>query len=117
PRCYQDPAAMEENRLPGWGRAKSAFDGVEVKKAAEYAAGRADVPLRVWQVLKARLPADRVSSVYETLERPLIPVLARMERRGISIDRPVLSRLSGAFAPRAGALEARIPTPAREPLN
>jgi DNA polymerase-1 len=73
--------------------------------------------LRLWQVLKARLAAERVSSVYETLERPLIPVLARMERRGISIDRDVLSRLSGEFAQRSGALEAEIQALAGEPLN
>jgi len=114
---YLDHATIDENQLTGSGKAKIAFDCVEVEKAAEYAAERADVTLRVWQVLKARLPADRVSSVYETLERPLIPVLARMERRGISIDRPVLSRLSGEFAQRAGALEAEIQTLAGEPLN
>jgi DNA polymerase-1 len=114
---YLDHATIDENQLTGSGKAKIAFDCVEVEKAAEYAAERADVTLRVWQVLKARLAADRVSSVYETLERPLIPVLARMERRGISIDRPVLSRLSGEFAQRAGALEAEIQTLAGEPLN
>src|SRR5262249_32664414 len=77
----------------------------------------ADVTLRLWQLLKPRLVAERVSGVYETLERPLVPVLARMERRGITIDRPVLSRLSGDFAQRAGALEAEIQELAGGPLN
>src|SRR5437016_13746748 len=58
-----------------------------------------------------------MATVYETLERPLVPVLARMEARGVSIDRPVLSRLSGDFAQRAGALEAEIQDLAGEPLN
>jgi len=114
---YFDHAMVDDNVLTGSGKARITFDCVEVEKAAEYAAERADITLRLWQVLKARLAAERVSSVYETLERPLIPVLARMERRGISIDRQVLSRLSGEFAQRAGALEAEIQTLAGEPLN
>src|SRR5439155_4546540 len=61
--------------------------------------------------------AERMTTVYETLERPMVPVLARMERRGISIDRQVLARLSGEFAQRAGALEAEIQELAGEPLN
>ena len=114
---YLDHAMIDDNVLTGSGKARITFDCVEVEKAAEYAAERADVTLRLWQVLKARLAAERVSTVYETLERPLIPVLARMERRGISIDRDVLSRLSGEFAQRAGALEAEIQTLAGEALN
>jgi len=114
---YLDHGTIDDNLLTGSGKARITFDCVEVEKAAEYAAERADVTLRLWQVLKARLAAERVSSVYETLERPLIPVLARMERRGISIDRDVLSRLSGEFAQRSGALEAEIQALAGEPLN
>jgi DNA polymerase I len=114
---YFDHAMVDDNLLTGSGKARITFDCVEVEKAAEYAAERADITLRLWQVLKARLAAERVSSVYETLERPLIPVLARMEQRGISIDRQVLSRLSGEFAQRAAALEAEIQTLAGEPLN
>ena len=59
--------------------------------------------------------AEHVMSVYETLERPLLPVLARMERRGISIDRQVLSRLSGEFAQRGAALEAEVRELAGDP--
>jgi DNA polymerase I len=68
-------------------------------------------------VLKARLVAEHVTGVYETLERPLIPVLARMERRGISIDRAMLARLSGEFAREAMGLEEEIKALAGEPLN
>jgi DNA polymerase I len=114
---YLDHAMIDDNVLTGSGKARITFDCLEVEKAAEYAAERVDVTLWLWQVLKARLAAERVSSVYETLERPLIPVLARMERRGISIDRDVLSRLSGEFAQRSGALEAEIQALAGEPLN
>jgi len=114
---YFDHAAIDFNQLTGSGKSKLAFDCVAVEKAAEYAAENADATLRLWQLLKPRLTSEHVSSVYETLERPLVAVLARMERRGISIDRQVLSRLSGEFAQRSGALEAEIQTLAGEPLN
>src|SRR4029453_14541024 len=70
-----------------------------------------------WLLLRPRVTAEHVTTVYETLERPLVEVLAAMERRGISIDRQVLSRLSGEFAQRAGSLEAEIQQLAGEPLN
>src|SRR5215813_10961200 len=114
---YFDHATIDYNQLTGSGKSKLTFDCVAVEKAAEYAAEDADVTLRLWQLLKPRLTSEHVGSVYATLERPLIAVLARMERRGISIDRQVLSRLSGEFAQRAGALEAEIQTLAGEPLN
>src|SRR4029077_20361106 len=82
----------------GTGKAESCFDQVLIQKRTEYAAEDADVTLRLWEVLQPQLVANRMSTVYETLERPLVAVLARMERRGISIDRQVLSRLSGACA-------------------
>ncbi len=66
-------------------------------------------------VLRARMVAEHVTTVYETLERPLVPVLARMERRGISVDRQVLSRLSGEFAQRGAALEDEVRKLAGDP--
>ena len=103
--------------VAGTGKAKQRFENVTIEKATEYAAEDADVTLRLWQVLKARLPAEHMTSVYETLERPLIPVLARMEREGISVDRTMLARLSGEFAQEAMRLEEEIRALAGEPLN
>jgi len=103
--------------VAGQGKSQITFDCVAIDKATEYAAEDADVTLRLWNALKARLTAERVTSVYETLERAMPEVLARMERRGISIDRQVLSRLSGEFAQKQGALEEEIKTLAGEPLN
>jgi DNA polymerase-1 len=114
---YFDHATIDLNEVTGTGKAKLRFDCVAVERAAGYAAEEADVAVRLWPVLKTRLTSEHVNSVYETLERPLVSVLARMERRGISIDRQVLSRLSGEFAQRAGALEAEIQEIAGEPLN
>jgi DNA polymerase I len=109
--------AIAFNHVAGSGKAQIPFDDVDINKAAEYAAEDADVTLRLWRALKPRLPAEQVTTVYETLERPLIRVLARMEQRGISIDRQTLSRLSGEFAQKAGGLEAEIRELAGAPLN
>jgi DNA polymerase I len=103
--------------VAGTGKAKQRFENVSIQKATEYSGEDADVTLRLWQVLKARLPAEHMTRVYETLERPLIPVLARMERQGISIDRAMLARLSGEFAQEAMGLEEEIRQLAGEPLN
>jgi DNA polymerase-1 len=116
-RRYFDHEAIDFNEVTKLGRSKTTFDNVDIAKATEYAAEDADVTLRLWRVLKARLPAERVLNVYETLERPLLRVLAHMERRGISIDRQVLSRLSGEFAQEAAGLEAEINKLAGEPVN
>jgi DNA polymerase I len=95
-------------QVAGSGRTGVTFDLVPIDKATPYAAEDADVTLRLWHVLKARLLAERKVTVYETLERPLVGVLADMEREGITVDRSVLSRLSGEFAQAAGALESEI---------
>jgi DNA polymerase-1 len=114
---YFGHQTIDLNELTGTGKARLTFDCVAIDKAAEYAAEDADVALRLWQLLKPRLTAEHMTTVYETLERPLIAVLARMERRGISVDRQTLSRLSGEFAQRSLALEDEIREFAGEPLN
>jgi DNA polymerase I len=103
--------------VTGTGKNRVTFDRVPLDKATAYAAEDADVTLRLWRVLKPRLPAEAMTTVYETLERPLAPVLMRMERRGIAIDRQILSRLSGEFAQRMAALEDEIQKLAGEPFN
>ncbi|MBE7182924.1 MAG: DNA polymerase I [Methylobacterium mesophilicum] len=94
--------------VAGTGKAKTTFDYVPIDRATEYAAEDADVTLRLWRALKPRLVADGVVAVYERLERPLVPVLAQMEQRGISVDRQTLSRISGELAQKAAALEDEI---------
>ncbi|WP_048647275.1 DNA polymerase I [Nitratireductor soli] len=94
--------------LTGSGRGQVTFDMVDLERATAYAAEDADVTLRLWQVLKPRLAAQGLTSVYERLERPLIPVICRMEHRGIEVDRQILSRLSGDFAQTAAGMEDEI---------
>jgi len=110
-------ATVSYGELTGSGKGKLSFDQVAIDKATAYSAEDADVILRLWRVLKPRLIAERMTAVYETLERPLISVLARMERRGISINREVLSRLSGDFAQTAARVESEIQEIAGEPIN
>ncbi len=110
-------AALDINELIKAGKARITFDSVGIDRATEYSAERADIIFRIWQVLSPRLAADKVRNVYETLERPLLSVLGHMERRGISVDRNVLSRLSGEFAQEAAGLEDEINKLAGETVN
>jgi DNA polymerase-1 len=106
------PIAYSE--VAGTGKSQVTFDKVPLDKATAYAAEDADVTLRLWLALKPRLVPERKTTVYETMERPLVPVLVRMERRGIAIDRQILSRLSGEFAQSLARLEDEIHTLAGE---
>jgi DNA polymerase I-like protein with 3'-5' exonuclease and polymerase domains len=103
--------------LIGSGKSQITFDRVEIEKAAPYAAEDADVTLRLWHLFKPQLHRAQVTTVYETLERPLVPVLARMERSGIKVDRDTLSRMSNAFAQKMAGLEAEIHELAGETFN
>ena len=105
------------DQVTGTGKARVTFDRVALDRATEYAAEDADVTLRLWRVLKPRLAAEGMTTVYESLERPLVDVLMRMERHGIAIDRQILSRLSGEFAQRMAGLEDEIQKLVGEPLN
>ncbi|MHC2017124.1 DNA polymerase I [Methylobacterium sp. CM6247] len=100
--------------VAGTGKAKVTFDRVPLDKATAYAAEDADVTLRLWRMMKPRLVAERRVTVYETLERPLIPVIARMEAAGIRVDRNMLSRLSGDFSQILVRLEEEIQEDAGE---
>jgi len=103
--------------VAGSGKNFIGFGRVAIDKASEYAAEDVDVTFRLWRALKPRLAAEHMTNVYETLERRLIAPLARMERRGVSIDRAILSKLSGEFAQGMARLEAEIHRLAGEPFN
>jgi len=103
--------------LLGSGKSAITFDRVPVDDAVKYAAEDADITLRLWQQFKPQLHVNRVTTVYETMERPLVPVLAQMERNGIKVDRDTLSRMSNAFAQKMAGLEAEIQEMAGRPFN
>ena len=94
--------------LLGSGKSAITFDKVPLEQAVPYAAEDADITLRLWQLFKPQLHRVQVTRVYETLERPLVPVLAAMERSGIKVDRDTLSRMSNAFAQKMAGLEDEI---------
>ncbi|MEN8840359.1 MAG: DNA polymerase I [Octadecabacter sp.] len=94
--------------LLGTGKSAITFDRVDVAEAVKYAAEDADITLRLWQILKPQLHKKQVTSVYETMERPLVPVLAKMEMSGIKVDRDTLSRMSNAFAQKMAGLEDEL---------
>lgn len=101
-----EPIAFKE--IVGTGKAQITFDLVPVPEATKYAAEDADVTLRLWHVLKARLAAAKRMTVYETLERPLVSVLAKMEMEGVVVDRSILAGLSKGFAEKLAELEEQI---------
>jgi DNA polymerase I len=91
---------MPLSDLVGRGKSQVSFDQAPIDRASLYACEQSDAALRLWRKLKPELSRERLITVYETLERPLPPVLAGMERDGIKIDPQMLSRLSGDFAQR-----------------
>ncbi len=108
---------IKYSEVTGTGKAQVTFDRVALDKACAYAAEDADITLRLWRALKPRLVAERMVTVYETLERPLAPVIAAMERNGVCLDRAVLSALSRDFAGRLHELEGEIHRLAGHPFN
>ena len=114
---YLNHTPIPIKSLLGSGKSMITFDRVPIDDAVPYAAEDADVTLRLWQILKPRLSAAQVTRVYEKLERPLVPVLAQMERTGIKVDRDTLSRMSNAFAQKMAGLEAEIHELAGQSFN
>ncbi len=92
----------------GAGKKAIPFGEVPLDKATQYAAEDADVTWRLWKHLKPRLPLEGGTQVYERVDRPLIPVVAQMERHGIKVDRQQLARLSEEFATEIARIEREV---------
>ncbi len=105
---YLSHAPIPIKSLLGSGKSAITFDRVPIDDAVKYAAEDADITLRLWELFKPQLHQTRVTTVYETLERPLSPVLARMEMHGIKVDRDTLSRMSNAFAQKMAGYESEL---------
>ena len=105
---YLSHSPIPIKELLGSGKSAITFDKVPIDEATKYAAEDADITLRLWQMFKPQLHLNKVTRVYETLERPLVPVLAQMEMHGIKVDRDTLSRMSNAFSQKMAALEDEI---------
>lgn len=106
---YEDVAGKGKNQVT--------FDYVPVEKALAYAAEDADITLRLHKILKPRLAREKMTALYETIERPLIPVIARMELDGICVDPKILKKMSQDFAAQLENLEKDIHRLAGGPFN
>jgi DNA polymerase-1 len=94
--------------VAGSGKSLVTFDRVAIDRATHYAAEDADITLRLWLLFKQKLLKAKKVTVYETLERPLVPVLRDMEHEGVLVDRGVLARLSNEFGTSQQAIETEI---------
>jgi DNA polymerase-1 len=114
---YLEHEPISIKTVLGTGKSAITFDKVAIDDAVKYAAEDADITLRLWQLFKPQLHSTGVTKVYETLERPLIPVLAKMEMTGIKVDRDTLSRMSNNFAQSMAGLESEIHELAGQSFN
>lgn len=114
---YLDHSPISIKALIGSGKSAITFDKVKIEDAVTYAAEDADITLRLWKIFKQKLHLSKVTKVYESLERPLVSVLAQMEKNGVKVDRETLSRMSNAFAQKMAGLEAEIYELAGETFN
>lgn len=114
---WLDYTTIKFSDLCGKGAKQIPFSDLAPEVALDYAAEDADITLRLWMLLKPRLAGEKVASVYERLERPLIPVLAQMEQYGITVDRSILARMSNDFAARMETLAQDILQLAGEDFN
>jgi DNA polymerase I len=105
---HLDHACIAYKDVCGSGQKQIKFSQVPLERATEYAAEDADVTLRLWKRFKNRLPHERVARIYEMVDRPLVPVVARMEREGVKVDREELGRLSQEFTEQIVQLEERV---------
>ena len=116
-KLHLDHVPIPFKEVAGTGKNQITFDQVPLANACDYAAEDADITLRLHQLLKPRLVQEHMVTLYERLERPLAPVLARMEGAGIKVERAALARLSEDFAQRIAALEEEIHRLAGRPFS
>ncbi len=114
---HLDHATIKFKDVCGAGKSQKRFSEINLKAATEYAAEDVDVTLRLWKTLKPKMAVENLSTVYETLERPLPRVLTDMELAGVKVDVVQLSRLSSNFAGKMAEAEAAAHTAAGRPFN
>ena len=105
------------DEVTGTGKSRIGFAEVALDRARDYAAEDAEVTLRLHRLLRPRLLAERLLRVYETIERPLVGIVAGMERAGVKVDRDALRRVSNDLALRLEELEGRIHAAAGRAFN
>ncbi|NRA86645.1 MAG: DNA polymerase I [Rhizobiales bacterium] len=101
----------------GSGKSQITFDYVPLEQATQYGAEDADVTMRLFDVLYPRLAAEKMTNVYQSMERPLVDVLVDMEQNGILVNREKLAELSADFASKLEVLTKEIHELAGEEFN
>ena len=107
-KTYFEHECISFKSMVGTGKSQITFDKVPLRQATEYAAEDADIVLRLWQRLKPRVTAEAATRVYELVDKPLVPVIARMERQGVKVDRDYLAQLSSDFSTEIARLEEQV---------
>ncbi|MBK9585812.1 MAG: DNA polymerase I [Alphaproteobacteria bacterium] len=113
--CGHKMIAFEE--VAGKGKQQVTFDKIGLEAATHYAAEDAEMTLRLYRIFKPRLAREKMTAVYEMIERPLIPVIADMELAGIKVDPKVLKKMSDEFGKKLMVLEEEIHALAGRPFN
>jgi len=114
---YLDHTTVKIDSLIGKGKNQKRMDEVPVADVGPYAAEDADIPLQLYPLLSARLEENGLTELNETIEVPLIEILAEMEYLGISVDTGRLSELSTQYGARLEELAVEIEEMAGHPLN
>ena len=104
---YLSHNALSFKEIAGTGKNQKVFNEIDISTASKYAAEDADITLRLWKLLKPKLAEDRLSSVYETIERPLAKIIMEMEKHGVSVDEKILNKLSEKFALKIKKIEEK----------
>ena len=104
---YLSHNALSFKEIAGTGKNQKVFNEIDISTASKYAAEDADITLRLWKLLKPKLAEDRLSSVYETIERPLAKIIMEMEKHGVSVDEKILNKLSEKFASKIKKIEEK----------
>ncbi len=112
-----DHAMMPITDLIGKGKNQLTMDQVDVARVSYYAGEDADATWRIEEILAPKIRDENLWTLYADLERPLIHVLAGMERIGVKVDVAMLGRLSTEFASRLEAIETDIYKEAGHPFN
>ena len=115
-KLHLDHTCLTFKEMCGTGKSQISFAEVQLDRATEYAAEDADVALRLWKLLKLRLPIEGGTRVYEMVDRPLAAIVETMERAGIMVNRDYLAKLSGEFATEMLRIEGEIHALAGQPF-
>ncbi len=105
---YLNHSPIKYAEVAGKGKNQVTFDHVPIDKALDYAAEDADITLRLYKILKPRLAREKMTRIYEDIDRPLIPIIARMELEGIKVAPKKLHEMSAVFEEKLRILEKQI---------